>query len=140
MDEDRQSEAKGTGVVGEAFSNDVVADGDDGAVDSIDTNEGGEFFYGTQDGDTVDFGAVELGIVIDEAGDGANSRAIHKFDENASLSACTVDDDCHVTPAFLIGRVAGETIKQPRRQTWKWSHGGSITPVAFHHASEGLHR
>jgi hypothetical protein len=101
VDEYGKAQADGAGVVGEAFAGEVVSDGDDGTVDAVDTGEACEFVDGAEDVDAVDLAAVEFDVVIDDAGEGADAGTFHEFEEDAGLSARTIDNDCHSSPAFV---------------------------------------
>ena len=95
MNKDGESEAEGTRKICQSLAIRIIADGNNGAVDAIDADEGSQAVHGAKDGDTIDSGALEAGIIVDKACNGANARAIHEFEQNTSLSTGTKNDDCH---------------------------------------------
>jgi hypothetical protein len=98
VDEDGETESQVAGMLGELVATEVVADGDDGAVDTVFADESGEVVDGAQDGETVDWGALGLGVVVDQTGDGGNAGAPHEIQQHAGVSASSVDDDGHGAP------------------------------------------
>ena len=96
-----EAEADGTGMFGEAALRvTFVSDGDNGAVDAVNTGQAGEFVERAEDVDAIDLAAVEFDVVVDDAGEGADAGAFHEFEEDPCLAARTVHNDCHRSPAF----------------------------------------
>jgi hypothetical protein len=100
VDQDGEVESEGPGMVGEAFAMGVVTDGDQGVVDTMDGDKGGELGGGAEDRDAVEFGVLELGAIVDDTREGAESGVLEEFEEDACLTAGTVDYDCHRSPPF----------------------------------------
>jgi hypothetical protein len=100
MDQDGEVKSERSGLVGEALTMGVVADGDHGVMDTMDGDEGGELGDGAEDGDAVEFGVLEFGAIVNDTGEGADGGALDEFQEDARLTAGTVDYDCHRSPPF----------------------------------------
>jgi hypothetical protein len=88
-----EAEAQGAGMFSQASAGGVVAYGDDGAVDAMDAEQRGEFGGGSENFDVMNLGMMEGGVIINQAGDGADASAVHEFQEDPGMPASAVNDD-----------------------------------------------
>ncbi len=109
VDEDGEAQAEGTRKFCQSSAVEVVSDGDDRAVNGVDADERREAVDGAEDGDTVDHGALEGGVVVDDAADGGDAGPIHEFKKHASLATGSEDNNRHRAPESE-GTEVGEDI------------------------------